>query len=42
MVLSRDCDQCEEQHRCQIRYRKVKVWDKVSCPDGSRHLVDEG
>jgi|WetSurMetagenome_2_1015567.scaffolds.fasta_scaffold93089_4 hypothetical protein len=41
MPLSRDCDGCPEMHRCQIRYRKVMVWGKVSCPDGTRHLVDQ-
>lgn len=41
MVLSRDCDSCPEMHRCQVRYQRVRVWETVSCPDGTQHLVDE-
>jgi hypothetical protein len=40
MVLSRDCDGCEESSKCKIRYQKVSVGDKVYCPDGTVHLVD--
>jgi hypothetical protein len=39
-MLSRDCDACGQMHLCQIRYKKVGLWEKVSCPDGVQHLID--
>lgn len=40
-MLSRDCDGCSQRKDCDRRYRKVEFGGKVSCPDGTRHLVDE-
>lgn len=39
-LLSRDCDGCPEMRRCTRRYIQVMVGEMVSCPDGTRHLVD--
>jgi len=40
-MLSRDCDGCSQMKACNTRYRKVEKGDKVYCPDGTVHLVDE-
>jgi hypothetical protein len=40
-VISRDCDGCAMLKPCQKRYRKVNMYEKVYCPDGTAHLVDE-
>jgi len=40
-VLSRDCDGCSQFKACSKRYRKVGKGEKVYCPDGTAHLVDE-
>jgi hypothetical protein len=42
MVLSRDCDGCVHFWLCQKRFGLVRVGGVVSCPDGTRHLVDGG
>jgi len=41
MPISRDCDGCTEIHRCQVRYKRVRILDVVYCPSGERHLVDQ-
>jgi len=40
-MLSRDCDGCSQMKACSTRYRKVGKGEKVYCPDGTAHLVDE-
>ncbi len=40
-MLSRDCDGCSQLKACGKRYRKVAKGEKVYCPDGTAHLVDE-
>jgi hypothetical protein len=40
-VLSRDCDGCTLLHMCSERYRRVGKDEKVYCPDGTAHLVDQ-
>jgi hypothetical protein len=40
-MLSRDCDGCEMLHVCSERYRRVSKDEKVYCPDGTAHLVDQ-
>jgi hypothetical protein len=40
-VLSRDCDGCSQMKACCKRYSKVGKGEKVYCPDGTAHLVDE-
>jgi hypothetical protein len=40
-MLSRDCDGCTLQHMCSERYRRVSKDEKVYCPDGTAHLVDQ-
>lgn len=40
-MLSRDCDGCSQLKSCKIRYESVKKGEKVYCPDGTVHLVDE-
>ena len=40
-MLSRDCDGCSHQKACNKRYVKVVKAEKVYCPDGTAHLVDE-
>jgi hypothetical protein len=40
-MLSRDCDGCSKMmFECKQRFEKVKVGEKVFCPDGTAHLVD--
>jgi hypothetical protein len=39
-MISRDCDGCGLQKPCIKRYRKVTEGEKVYCPDGTVHLVD--
>ena len=41
-MLSRDCDGCSQLKACNKRYVKVAKGEKVYCPDGTAHLVDEG
>jgi len=40
-MLSRDCDGCSQQKLCSNRFCKVCKGEKVYCPDGTAHLVDE-
>jgi hypothetical protein len=40
-MLSRDCDGCSQMHVCGERYRRVTKDEKVYCPDGTVHLVDQ-
>jgi hypothetical protein len=40
-ILSRDCDGCSQLKPCKKRYDKVTKGEKVYCPDGTVHLVDE-
>ena len=40
-MLSRDCDGCSQFKACSKRYSKVGKGEKVYCPDGTAHLVDE-
>ncbi len=40
-MLSRDCDGCSQLKSCKKRYGKVTKGEKVYCPDGTVHLVDE-
>lgn len=41
VLLSRDCDGCSQIKKCKVRYRKVQLGEKVYCPDGTSHLVDD-
>ncbi len=41
-MLSRDCDGCSQLKVCGTRYKKAKKDDKVYCPDGTAHLIDQG
>ncbi len=41
-MLSRDCDGCSQLKGCSVRYKKAAEYDKVYCPDGTAHLIDEG
>ncbi len=40
-MLSRDCDGCSQLKECAKRFKKAGKGDKVYCPDGTAHLVDE-
>ena len=40
-MLSKDCDGCSQLKACRKRYSKVGRGEKVYCPDGTAHLVDE-
>ena len=40
-MLSRDCDGCPTQKECAKRFYKAKKGDKVYCPDGTVHLIDD-
>ena len=40
-MLSRNCDGCSQLKTCKNRFIKVKKGEKVYCPDGTVHLVDE-
>ena len=40
-MLSRDCDGCSQHKACSTRFCKVSKGEKVYCPDGTVHLVDE-
>lgn len=40
-MLSRDCDSCGQMRECKKRFKKAKIWDKVYCPSGETHLIDE-
>ena len=40
-MLSRNCDGCSQLKKCKDRFRMVKKFEKVYCPDGTAHLVDE-
>ena len=40
-MLSRDCDGCSIQKECCRRYKRASKGDKVYCPDGTAHLIDE-
>jgi hypothetical protein len=39
-MLSRDCDGCPKLKECSRRYQKAMKDDKVYCPDGTAHLID--
>ena len=39
-MLSRDCDGCSMLNQCSVRYKKTSKGDKVYCPDGTAHLID--
>gem|GEM_PF-250454 len=39
-MLSRDCDGCSQLKECITRFQKTKKGDKVYCPDGTAHLID--
>lgn len=39
-MLSRDCDGCPNLKECSKRFQKAKKGDKVYCPDGTVHLID--
>ncbi len=40
-MLSRDCDGCSMLKDCSKRYQKAKKGEKVYCPDGTAHLIDQ-
>lgn len=40
-MLSRDCDGCSKLKECSQRYKKAVKGDKVYCPDGTAHLIDD-
>lgn len=40
-MLSRDCDGCSKHKECGKRYRRAVKGDKVYCPDGTAHLIDD-
>jgi len=40
-MLSRDCDGCCKLKECGKRYQRAKKGDKVYCPDGTAHLIDD-
>lgn len=40
-MLSRDCDGCSKLKECSRRYKKAVKGDKVYCPDGTAHLIDD-
>ena len=40
-MLSRDCDGCSKFKECSKRFNRALKGDKVYCPDGTAHLVDE-
>lgn len=40
-MLSRDCDGCGQLKGCSKRFNRALRGDKVYCPDGTAHLVDE-
>ena len=40
-MLSRDCDGCTQLQMCRTRYKQVMRAEKVYCPDGTAHLVDQ-
>jgi len=39
-MLSRDCDGCSMLKECSVRFKKAMKGDKVYCPDGTAHLID--
>lgn len=39
-MLSRNCDGCELQKACKVRFQNVKKNEFVYCPNGARELVD--
>ncbi len=40
-MLSSDCDGCGEMEACYRRFHRARKGDKVYCPDGTVHLVDQ-
>ncbi len=41
-MLSRDCDGCGLLQECKRRFAMAAKGDRVYCPDGTVHLVDDG
>jgi len=39
-MLSRDCDGCSKLRECGKRFHRAQKGDKVYCPDGTAHLID--
>jgi len=39
-MLSRDCDGCTMLKECGVRYKRTRKGEKVYCPDGTAHLID--
>jgi hypothetical protein len=39
-MLSKDCHGCSVMPQCSERFRRVGKDEKVFCPDGTAHLVD--
>ena len=40
-MLSRNCDGCAQLQMCRVRFKQVELNEKVYCPDGTVHLVDQ-
>lgn len=40
-MLSADCEGCGQRRQCEERYKRTEWGDKVYCPDGTAHLIDE-
>jgi hypothetical protein len=40
-MLSRDCDGCSQLKGCSKRFNRALKGDKVYCPDGTAHLIDD-
>lgn len=40
-MISGDCVGCAMEQPCVRTYRRVSFGEKVYCPDGTMHLVDE-
>lgn len=40
-LLSRDCDGCSQHKICKIRFNVAEKGNKIYCPDGTVHLIDQ-
>jgi len=40
-MLSRDCDGCSQMKACSRRFNITGKFEKVYCPDGTAHLIDD-